>query len=87
MKHANALINKVRSGGGPCVVYSVHGAMVAVFICGASAGLSAPTAQGFAWLGGQGLGRGKGQGERVVERGGGSQRHTQKARILNTRPN
>lgn len=85
MKHANALINKVRSGGGPCVVYSVHGAMVAVFICGASAGLSAPTAQGFAWLGGQGLG-GEGAGGRVVERGG-SQRHTQKARILNTRPN
>lgn len=83
MKHANALINKVRSGGGPCVVYSVHGAMVAVFICGASAGLSAPTAQGFAWLGGQGLGRGKGSGKG----GGGSQRHTQKARILNTRPN
>lgn len=50
MKHANALINKVRSGGGPCVVYSVRGAIFAVFICGASAGLFAPTAQGGAWL-------------------------------------
>lgn len=47
--------------------------MVAVFICGASAGLSAPTAQGFAWLGGQGLGRGKGSGKG----GGVTETHTE----------